>query len=243
MPTSSRPQLVSSRLAKREQKKMVKQTLFLGIGVVAFSLAFVLFIAPAAVQWLGALILGDATIGDIEDTLPPQIPIVAAPITATYSAQLKMSGFGESDSEVVVVLNGSEASRQKITAEGTFELDINLAENENQLQLYSIDAAGNESATTKTYSIVMDNQPPTLEISQPQNGSTIELRKNQLTTIQGKTEPRARVFVNGRQTTANDQGDFSTTYQLQEGENKLMLEAQDLAGNKTQQELIINFKF
>lgn len=72
------------------------------------------------------------------------------------------------------------------------------------------------------------NQGLTLEIISPKDKETVA---SSPITISGKTSPRAEVFVNEKQTKANDAGDFSLTYEVLEGENEIYVVANDEEGN------------
>jgi hypothetical protein len=240
MPSTQR---VSSRMAKTEQKKLLKQTFWFGAGAVALLLIFVFMIIPGVIKLRNVILGGSDSLQLDNDAIPPQVPVFAAPPTATFSAQVKFAGYGEAESELVWSVNGQEAGKQKIPTTGEIDLEVSLTEGENLISAYAVDSAGNQSAATKTYKIVYDNQPPKIEISEPTDGQTIELRKNQLVTIKGITEELAKVYINGRLVSVKADGSFSTTYQLQEGENKLHFEAKDEAGNTTTKDITVNFKF
>lgn len=241
-PVDNMSRTVTSRKAKTEQKKLIRQTVIMGGGAVLLGLVFIVVIAPSLIRFVGGL-FGNSTLETTSDTLPPQVPILAAPVSATNSATLSLSGYGEGKSKLVVIVNGSKTTEQNIPDDGGFKFDITLTEGENSLNVYSVDEAGNESAASKSYMVTVDSEAPKLEITEPQEGQQIELRKNQLVTIKGTTEPKAKVFVNGRLVLAGDDGTFSTTYLLQEGENKLEMKAVDLAGNETTSTLTVQFRF
>jgi len=237
-----RKQPLTPRLAKKEQKRLARQTALIFIFTLLLLGGFVFFALPNVVR-VAFNVLDSDPVAGLGDTIPPQIPILSAPVSATHSAQIKISGFGEAGSEVVLVLSGEETDKQQIDEEGQFEFMVELTEGENSITTYAIDEADNESIASKSYSVLLDSEAPTLEIESPEAGSTITLRKNQLTTIAGKTEPKAKVYVGGKLTFANADGEFSTTYNLSEGENKIEIRAQDSAGNLTKQELIVNFAY
>ncbi len=236
----SRTGNLPSRLAKREQKKAVRQTIIYLITAAVLVLAFIFVIVPGFLRFVASL-SGNPT-QDSSDTFPPQVPVIAAPYEATSSASVDISGYGEADSQVVFVLNGSELEKQQIGSDGNFKASIPLTEGENLLTAYAVDANNNESSTGRTYTIIYDPEPPKLEITEPQPDQQYELRKNQTITIKGTTEANARVRVNGRLVFASSEGAFSTTYQLGEGDNKLTIEAEDKAGNITSKELNVKFK-
>ena len=78
-----------------------------------------------------------------------------------------------------------------------------------------------------------------LSITSPDNGSTV---KTQTVTIKGKTVPNGDVFVNDTKAAADSQGNFSSAITLDEGENTIILTANDVDGNSTEMELVLNYE-
>lgn len=240
MPNSTKTGPVSSRLAKREQERLAKQTVILiSIGVVVI-IAFIFAVIPGLIRLTGSSDTG--LLGVNEDSVPPRPPSISSPVTATYSATIVVSGFSESESNVVLVLNGQESEKTTASTDGTFELKVPLAQAENSLAFYAIDKAGNESEVSRSYEITFDATPPSIELESPQDGQQFELRKNQSITVKGKTEANAKVYLNDRLVFANSDGSFSTNFQLAEGDNELRLRAIDKAGNELEQVVTVKFK-
>lgn len=234
-------QRVSSRRAKTESKKMFRQTILMMIASIAIIIIFLFLVLPTLLKFVSGQ--GGDTIFSGEDTIAPQTPIISAPVSATNSAKLTINGYGEKDATVYLILNGSERADSKVEEEdGKFEISVDLDNGENKVKLYAEDDSQNQSENTREYSVVFDNIAPTLELESPTDGQQIELRKNQVTTIKGMTEANAKVAINGRVTRADSEGSFSTTYQLQEGDNKLQFVITDDAGNSTEQEITVKFR-
>lgn len=237
----TKTQTVGSRRTKTESQKALRQSLLLLVISIILILAFIFVILPAVIRFAAR---GSDIVSSVKDDIPPQTPMISAPVTATFSATLKVSGFGEKDSDLIVLTNGNEVARQTISDDqGKFEVEIPLQDGDNSLVFYAVDKNGNESGTTKTYSILFDNVAPTIELETPIDGQQFELRKNQNMIVKGKTEADAKVYVNGRLTRANPEGIFSTSLLLNEGENTLALKAEDQAGNFTEKTIKVNFKF
>lgn len=75
-----------------------------------------------------------------------------------------------------------------------------------------------------------------LEINSPKDKQTF----NQSSiTVSGKTTKNSEVFVNDQETKSDDQGNFSLTYNLDEGENILMIIANDDNGNYLEKQLTV----
>jgi hypothetical protein len=234
---------VSSRLAKREQKKMTQQTfLIFGLAIVVV-IVFIVAVVPGLIRLTGLFLDGDGVTSDFGDTIPPRVPSISSPVTATYSASIKIEGFSEPESEVVLVMNASESNRSEADSDGKFDFVVDLSDEENSLSLYAIDKAGNESNSSRTHKIIFDDTAPTIEIETPSDGQQFELRKNQNITVKGLTEPRSKVFLNDRLIFAKSDGSFSTSLQLSEGDNELKIKVVDQAGNETEQVLNVKFRF
>lgn len=234
--------MARSRLTKRQQQKMVRQTIWITLTSVALLAAFIFFIIPQLIRFAGN-VLDSGSLIETEDQVPPQVPVLSAPPTATNSATLPISGAGEAEAEAVLVVNGQEIERVTINGEGEFELEAPLTEGENSLVVYSVDQAENDSIQTKKYKITLDTTAPTIELEQPQDGDSFELRKNQLLEIKGQTEPQTKVYINNRLVYADGEGYFSTKHQLSEGENKLKFRVVDRGGNIAEKEITVSFRY
>lgn len=78
-----------------------------------------------------------------------------------------------------------------------------------------------------------------LEIIAPKNNITVS---NSSLTIKGKTAPMVDVFVNEVETKADAQGNFSAKLVLDEGENIIVIFANDAEGNSVESELSITYE-
>ena len=78
----------------------------------------------------------------------------------------------------------------------------------------------------------------TLTITSPANGATVT---SSSVKVQGKTLPNAEVFVNEKETKADKNGNFSVTMTLDEGENYMIVVANDELGNVAETELAITY--
>ncbi len=234
--------MARSRLSKRQQKKMVKQSLLITLTAIILLISFVVFIVPSLVQFAGNALDGGNSVAN-QDQVPPQTPILSAPPAATNSAKLPITGYGEAGANAILVVDGEEVGQTEINQDGQFNFDVPLSEGENELIVYSVDQAENESRQTRNYIINLDVEAPSIELEQPQDGASFELRKNQLIEVKGRTEAEAKVFLNDRLVYADSEGLFSTRHQLNEGENKLKFRVIDQAGNVSEKEITVNFSF
>jgi bacillopeptidase F len=230
----------TSRLERKERQKILKQTyLFLG-GAVVIGVLFIFLVIPSFIRILNAVFSG----GDsflVEDTIPPQVPIISAPVDATTSSALELTGFAEAESAVIILLNGQAQNEVQAATDGVFTASVLLQEGENALSAYSRDAAGNESEPTRTFLVLLDTEPPILDIIEPEDGQRVEGVRNQTLAISGATDPRSKVYLNERIIFPREDGSFSSSFFLSEGENILQFKSIDLAGNETLHERVVTF--
>lgn len=231
----------SSRIIKKERSKLVKQFWFFVILSVLLVVAFLFFVLPNFIAITNSL-FGGSPVFEKEDTIPPQVPLISAPPEATQEQSLALTGYTEADSTVVILLNQEQYERVTAGADGTFEAEVLLVDGENTVSAYSIDAAENESAVSRVYTVEYDVTDPQLVLDGLEDDATITGRENQTLQIRGITDTNAKVSVNGRVSYPDDEGAFTISYYLKEGENELQIVAEDKAGNSTEQTFMITFQ-
>jgi hypothetical protein len=59
--------------------------------------------------------------------------------------------------------------------------------------------------------------------------------------IKGVTSPKADVFVNDSEVTADAQGNFTTQITLDEGENTLVVTSNDASGSFAEKDIIVTY--
>ncbi len=79
----------------------------------------------------------------------------------------------------------------------------------------------------------------TLSVTSPVSGATLSSGN---ITVKGKTLPNAEVFINDQSTKADTEGNFSLNLTLDEGENNLVVTANDAEGNVAEQNLSVNIQ-
>lgn len=229
----------SSRLIKKQQNTLMLQSaFFIGLAVVLSGLG-IFVVVPNVVKLVGGKV--DPSSLRQDNSIPPQVPVLIAPLEATSSAKFVLNGYTEKDTEVVLVNNGSEVSRTKTDGDGNFRFEFDLQNGSNAIATYAVNDKKVESSLSQQYSISLDSEAPKLEISEPTDKATIQGKKNQNVTIKGQSEPTARITLNDRLLLIKADGSFSTQFRLNTGENALSIKAQDQAGNVKEVVLTITF--
>lgn len=231
---------VSSRLAKKQHKKLTKQAILLVFMSIVLVALFIFVVVPNVIRLFFNMIDSESPF-EQQDVIPPQPPMIQTPADATSSAKLKISGYGEPEAEVVFVINNKQQDEVKISQDGEFETLIRLSGGENVLNLYSVDKAGNESLS-RSFNILVDTKKPTIDLESPDDGQKYEDEQNRVIDVKGITEARAKVYINGRMTAASEDGYFNYLYRLEEGENKLEVRAVDKAGNEEKIEITVEYE-
>lgn len=77
-----------------------------------------------------------------------------------------------------------------------------------------------------------------LLVFQPANGVQVS---ESLILVSGKTAANAEVFINEKETVADVNGNFRVTLDLDEGENLIIVTANDEDGNIAEQEFVVTY--
>jgi Tfp pilus assembly protein PilX len=99
-------------------------------------------------------------------------------------------------------------------------------------------AAPESSPSPAIGAVKTPSSPVTVTLTAPANGSTVNVST---VTVRGKTLPKAEVYVNDTYTTAGADGTFSVGISLDEGENPIIVVANDSDGNMAEAELTVTY--
>jgi hypothetical protein len=129
---------------------------------------------------------------------------------------------------VEIVLNAAVVANAQLDDTGTFAATLTLRDGANEIGLTLL--SDKDVVARSAYTVILDRQPPTLELLAPTTGATVE-GPNVL--VQGKTEIGAIVTVNGRFIVPGPDGSFNETFTPPVGPVAITVVAQDRAGNET----------
>lgn len=222
----------SSRLVRKEKSRLVKQTFIFGGLAVLLLMVFVFVILPLFIVILNKVINTDPFPEEARVEL--QAPLLNAPIIATNSARIQLSGYAQPKSQVTLLLNDRESSSTLAGDDGAFTLPLGLESGENEVAIFSRDQESNRSANSPTYIIIFDNEPPKIVIDEPQPETRFD-RKSRVIIVRGLTDVGTKVTINDRLVFTGTDGAFTTSLSLQNGKNELKVVAIDQAGNRAEQ--------
>lgn len=226
-------------LQKKEDRRSLLQAILFILATMAALFVLVRFGIPALIRI--ASFVGDlkssTQLVDNQDQLPPIPPRLDSLPEYSKKDQVKVGGTSEPGSIVKISINGSYYNEVVTNAEGKFIFeDLKLKSGKNVLTATAIDQSGNESLTSDQTTVVFDQEEPSLEILNPQEGERFFEEDNPIT-VSGLTDGESTVFVNNRRAIVNAEGNFETNIPLSEGKNEIKVKAVDRAGNEVEKTL------
>jgi hypothetical protein len=129
---------------------------------------------------------------------------------------------------VEIVLNAAVIANAELDPTGTFAATLTLKDGANAIGLTLL--SGKDVIARSAYTVILDKQPPTLDVIGPANGALIE---GPNVVVQGKAEVGATVSVNGRTVVPGQDGSFSESFTPPVGPVAITVVARDRAGNET----------
>ncbi|MSQ37719.1 MAG: hypothetical protein EXR61_05340 [Chloroflexi bacterium] len=192
-----------------------------GAGSVAGAVVRAMPVAPSPTSLvLPAAAPGAVSAQPIFDQLP------------TFTAVPKLVVYGhvpafaiELGRRIELSLNDRSLGMFAFDAAGRFGTEVTLRDGANTVNAKLL--AGNDLVAMTSATIVLDRAAPSLTITRPRAGDTIDGAEVQ---VEGKTAPRASVQVNGRVVSANPDGTFIDRLPLAAGPQTIVISARNEAG-------------
>ena len=230
------------RLSRFEEKNNIRSAIILGIATVSLVILFVFFGLPTMAKFAAFLTDLKKSSSPIEtnDLTPPAPPRLDPLPDSTNKDTLAISGTTESGATIIITLN-SQTEEVIANNGGGFIFTFKLNKGENTISALAKDSAGNESQKSETVTILYDNDTPTIEISSPQDGQKFFGPKQRQIVITGSTESGASLSINERFVLVENDGSFTFTTSLSDGENSFNIKALDKAGNAMEKSIKVTF--
>jgi hypothetical protein len=138
---------------------------------------------------------------------------------------------------VEIVLNAAVIANAMLDDTGTFAASLTLKDGANAIGLTLL--SGKDVIARSAYTVILDRQPPTLDLIGPVDGSTLD---GPNVVVQGKAEVGATVTVNGRTVVPGQDGSFSESFTPPVGPVAITVIARDRAGNETITKLSVTLR-
>lgn len=230
--------MARSHLRTHQKNQSIRNSL---IGIVGIILIIV------ALFWFGPQLLIDFSLliskGNKESVqkTTKDVTYIAPPIlnpqpSATNSATIMVTGSVTTGKKVKLFING-KSDTTDVKHDGSFSFQsIKLDKGKNEIKAKAVTDSGKESEYSSSITISYFDKAPSLEITSPHDGDTVD--QNPIT-ITGKTDADVHVTVNDFWAISNDNGTFSYRLNLQDGDNHIKVVATDDAENKAEKEITI----
>lgn len=185
----------------------------------------------------------------IRGNAPPQqsqgqeliLPPILDPLPeATNSASLTITGKSDPGLKIVLYIDEEEATTLPVQSDGTFSLTKKLAEGDHTVSAKAKNDKDAVSDLSNVVTVTIKRSKPELTITNPNEGARIVGDSNTLV-VKGNTASDNTVTVNDRLAVVSNDGSFTYTYSLSEGENTLRIVAADPAGNEESEDRRVTY--
>lgn len=157
---------------------------------------------------------------------------------ATNSAAIKIEGVAPDGALLSIFVNNVE--KKQIQSEGgNFQTRLTLSSKNNSIFVEAQNPDTGKSKRSESHLVLFIKEPPILTINSPTEGQFVSAAEIE---IKGSVSVDITVKIMGQPTVVNSQGEFSEKISLNNGENKLTVEAIDAAGNITTKEFTVIYE-
>lgn len=164
-------------------------------------------------------------------------PVLNPMPEATKSATITISGYAQDKQIIKLYVNGKLVDKTDVNKDKQFIFsDVELDKGLNEIKAKAQTDDNKESDYSSSLTINYIDNPPLLEINSPQDGQSVP--KEPLK-INGKTDPGVKITINDFWAITEDDGAFSYTLSLHDGDNNIKIIATDAAGNTTTKEITV----
>lgn len=231
-----------SRLTKKYQKKSTQTLVLSVLGIAA--ILFLLFRYGIPLLSDASFLFGRVTSSpsdenkkEVNEDFVPAPNLDSIP-KATKDQNITITGTSQSGFTVKLYVNGNFEDESEVNADGSFEFETELSEGENIIKVKAMKEK-KESEFSNSLITSYLKVGPELSIESPNENA--DLKGQNPVEVKGKTDPDVTVIVNDFQAVLGSDGSYSYFLTLKEGGNEIKVVATDLAGNKTEKIIHVNY--
>jgi hypothetical protein len=228
---------------ERVQEKKMKNTIFFYVVILFLVLYFIFTFGIKLLLNTSSFISGlfpqpsTKPLTKIEDTFS-SIDILSIP-QSTNSAKIIISGSILNFDILDFYVNAIKVKEIE-TSSDTFSEEIgDLEKGENDVYIKAKSKDSKTEKNTITYKVYYKSEKPKLEITEPSDNSTTN---NQEIKIKGTTDKETYIHINDLPIVVDANGSFETSVRLKDGDNQIMIIAQDIAGNVETKSLKVTYQ-
>ncbi|KKQ80137.1 MAG: Bacillopeptidase-like protein [Candidatus Daviesbacteria bacterium GW2011_GWA1_38_7] len=225
---------LARRLERKSRKRFIFTLLILGILFYSF-LTWLLPTMIGGLSFLDQFKPEPEVQAPISEGITLAPPVLSIPFEATNSAAIKIKGYASPKLSVKIYVDNDLKDIVNTSDDGNFQSnEITLNTGTNSIHGQTSDNTGHTSLPSKTIFLAYLNKKPQLDITSPEDNQTITGDKK--VTVSGKVTPKdgVSVTINGTLVILKDDGSFTQTIEINDGDNNLNITAKDAAGNITE---------
>ncbi len=230
--------MARSRLSQHIQQQSIRNML-LAIGGMIVIIVLLFSFGPDLLINFSLLVKKSTDTNDVkkEELIYVAPPVLNTLPEATKEETIDVSGYAGEQQEVRLYINGKLIDKKEVDKDKQFTFSkVKLEKGNNEIKAKAVTHDEEESSYSEAVTVAYITEPPTIEIANPQDGQTIS-KDNKTITVKGKTNEGVKVTVNDFWAISRDDGLFSYTFTLQDGENTIKIKATDAAGNEITKEV------
>lgn len=219
------------KLESRNRKKII-WSLVISIALIYFALNWGLQAFVGTLSLFSRDKLSNNQQISEEAKLTP--PVLNIPFEATNTATISFSGYSMPQTTVEIYIDDEKKTQSDARDDGSFEVqNLELSLGINNIYGKTIDSAFHKSLPSKNIKVIYLNEKPKLELFEPEDGKTITGGDKKVK-ITGLTDPDNIVTVNGQVVILNNAGQFGLSYDLNDGENTIVVSSTNKVGSTTE---------
>lgn len=232
--------MIRSRLSKRMEQRTKKNLILSVFGIILIIFLVFKFGIPLLVN-LSLFLSGSQSKVETNVQNPSFIapPILDSFPQATASANIIISGIASKNQTINLYINDNLVDTVNAGDDGRFSFKETVKPGENTITAKVV-VDKKESDISNSIITSFKNAPPSLNVNSPTDGQSFSKDQNTVN-VRGATDTDTKVTINGFWAITDSNGEFSYNLPLQNGDNKVKIEAIDVAGNKTTKEIKVTY--
>lgn len=233
-----------SRFQEHIQRQTKINIFIIVIGSLFFLFLIVFFGLQILVQVTSSLEQKNSTIDNNkknDDVQYISVPVLDPIENATNSAEINITGYTSEKQTVALYVNGTFFEKTNSDNKNTFRFkNVPLDKGDNFIKAKTISDNNKQSDYSNQLTISYINKSPDLEINYPENGASFKGGDGTIQ-IKGKTNSDTKITVNNFWALVDNDGNFTYSIKLSNGDNTIKVAASDEAGNKTEKEIKVTY--
>lgn len=232
-----------TRLQQHQQKQFKTRI----VALVIFLILILYFIFSFGIRLLLNVSVYIANLGQKNSTLPitkttdsfGSVSIDSIP-SATNSAHIVVTGSVINFNLLEFYVNGDKVKNTTLDSSDSFSEEIgDLKNGENEVFIKGKIKDSTVEKQTQVYTVIYKANSPKLDISSPSDKAKVSTQE---VSVKGATDKETYIKINDLPIVVDAQGNFQTNIKLKDGDNQIIVVAQDIAGNTETKSITVTYQ-